>query len=241
MSEGPVGFEMLADAQQVAARAADVILSAAELAIRGHGRFHLVLAGGRTPLAAYARLVGAAADWSRWQIFFGDERCLPAADPGRNSLAAARALLDRVPIPAQQVHPIAAEHGAVVAAAAYQATLEPQLPFDLVLLGMGEDGHTASLFPGHAVPEVPLVIPVSHAPKPPSERVSLTPKALAATHAMLILVTGAGKAAALAAWRTGAALPVARVAALGAARVLLDRAAAGTAETGSSAPIGNGH
>ena len=241
MPEGSVDFKVLDGVEQVAARAAGVILSAAAAAITAHGRFHLVLAGGGTPIAAYTRLVGAAADWARWHIFFGDERCLPAADPGRNSLAAARAFLDRVPIPAQQVHPIPAERGAVVAAAAYQATLEPLLPFDLVLLGMGEDGHTASLFPGHAVPEVSLVIPVSHAPKPPPERVSLTPKALAATRAMLILVTGAEKAAALTAWRSGTALPIARVAALGAARVLLDRAAAGTAGAGSSAPIGNGH
>ncbi|WP_295428129.1 6-phosphogluconolactonase [uncultured Thiodictyon sp.] len=229
MSEGPVGFEMLADAQQVATRAADVILSAAELAIRGHGRFHLVLAGGRTPLAAYARLVGAAADWSRWHIFFGDERCLPAADPGRNSLAAAQCFLDRVPIPAANLHLIPAERGPAPAAAAYQAILEPRLPFDLVLLGMGEDGHTASLFPGHAVPSGPLVIPVDDAPKPPPRRVSLTPRALAATRALLILVTGADKAPALAAWRVGAELPVARVAALGGARVLVDRDALGTA------------
>ncbi len=75
MSEGPVSFEMLDGAEEVAARAADVILSAADSAICGHGHFHLVLVGGRMPLAAYARLVGAAADWDRWHnIFFGDER-----------------------------------------------------------------------------------------------------------------------------------------------------------------------
>lgn len=237
MSEGPVGFEMLASAQQVAARAADVILLAAAGAIAAHGRFHLVLAGGRTPLAAYARLVGAAADWARWHIFFGDERCLPAADPGRNSLAAAQCFLDRVPIPAENLHLIPAERGPVAAAAAYQATLEPRLPFDLVLLGMGEDGHTASLFPGHPVPSGPLVIPVVDAPKPPPRRVSLTPRALAATRALLILVTGADKAPALAAWRAGADLPVARVAALGGARVLVDRDALGTASP--ALPISN--
>ncbi len=223
MTKGPVRFVVLPSAAEVAAAAAELIREAATRAIRDHGRFRLVLAGGRTPLAAYARLVGEPADWARWHCFFGDERCLPATDPGRNSVDAARVLLDRVPIPAANRHPIPAERGAAAAADDYQLAIEAQLPFDLVLLGMGEDGHTASLFPGHAVPEGPLVIPVYGAPKSPSERVSLTPLALTACRELLILVTGADKADALAAWRAGADLPVARVAALGAAQVLLDQ------------------
>ena len=120
-----------------------------------------------------------------------------------------------------------AELGPEAAAASYAPLVEAALPFDLVLLGMGEDGHTASLFPGHAVPEGALVIPVHDAPKPPADRVSLTPMALTAAREVLILVTGVGKRQALAAWRDGADLPVARVAAAGQTIVLLDRAAAG--------------
>jgi 6-phosphogluconolactonase len=214
-------------ATQVAAEAAARILASADEAIRARGRFRVVLAGGTTPLAAYRLLAGAAADWPAWEVWFGDERCLPPGDPERNSLAADLALLGRVPIPRSQVHLMAAELGAEAAATAYQALVQAALPFDLVLLGMGEDGHTASLFPGHSVPHGVLAMPVHGAPKPPPDRVSLTPQALTSAREVLILVTGAGKRQALDAWRAGADLPVARVAALGRTMVLLDRAANG--------------
>lgn len=221
-----IQLQCLPSADAVAAEAATRVLRAAEGAIGARGRFALVLAGGRTPLAAYTLLVGQETDWDRWHIFLGDERCLGPEDPGRNSLAAARAFLQQVPIPRHNIHWIPAELGAELAAAAYASVIAPVLPFDLVLLGMGEDGHTASLFPGHSIPKGALVIPVRGAPKPPPERVSLSPKALGACREMLILITGADKRAALAAWRGGADLPVARVATRGRARVLSDTSAA---------------
>jgi len=221
----PVSCLLSVDA--VAAETSRRILAAAAAAIAARGRFALVLAGGRTPLAAYTLLVGQGADWDRWHIFLGDERCLPPSDPGRNSVAAAHAFLDRVPIPAGNVHWIPAELGSDAAAAAYGSAIEPWLPFDLVLLGMGGDGHTASLFPGHPVPAGPLAIPVHGAPKPPPERVSLTPGALATCQEMLILITGTDKQEAVAQWRRGVDLPVVGVASQGQARVLIDEAAAG--------------
>ncbi len=227
MAQGPGPFEPLDTAQTVASETACLIRSAAARAIARRGRFDLVLAGGRTPLAAYTLLVGEPADWDRWHIFLGDERCLPADDSGRNSVAATRTFVSRVPIPQENIHWIAAERGPAEAAMDYQAEIADRLPFDLVLLGMGDDGHTASLFPGHETPPGRLVIPVYNSPKPPSERVSLTPLALAGCRELLILVTGADKAPAFAAWRAGADLPVARVASLGPARVLVDLAAAG--------------
>lgn len=220
-------FELFESADQVAAETAARILRSARRAIDDRGRFVLVLAGGRTPLAAYNLLVGRSADWERWHIFLGDERCLPAADPDRNSVAVRRSLLDRVPIPPASWHPIAAERGAEDAAALYEQEVGAALPFDLVLLGMGEDGHTASLFPGHEVPVDRLVVPVHGAPKPPPDRVSMTARALAAASELLILVTGASKRDALRVWRTGGDLPVARVASAGSARILVDRDAAG--------------
>ena len=161
MLNGTERFERLQTMEQVAAETAGHIRVAAQRAIAERGRFLLVLAGGRTPLAAYGLLVGKLADWDRWHIFFGDERCLPADHPERNSVTAARAFLDRVPIPSANRHLIDAELGPVAALLDYERLLTapvcadpagPWLPFDLVLLGMGEDGHTASLFPGCSGP-----------------------------------------------------------------------------------------
>lgn len=218
-----IALESFQTADAVAARTADRIMACAARAIAARGSFSLVLAGGRTPLAAYTRVAGRPADWSRWHVFFGDERCLPVDHPGRNSLAAADAFLDRVAIPAQNRHPIPAELGAERAAADYAALVAGALPFDLVLLGIGEDGHTASLFPGSPPPEHALVTAVHDAPKPPPDRVSLTPGALAACRDMLIIATGHSKRDALAAWLAGVDLPVVRVASLAPARVLADQ------------------
>lgn len=222
-----VSVQCLESADEVAAWVADRISAEAEEAIRARGRFGLVLAGGRTPVAAYTLLAGRAEEWERWHIFYGDERCLPVEHPERNSQAAGVAWLDRVGLPGANQHPIRAELGAETAAADYAAVIAPLLPFDLVLLGMGEDGHTASLFPGLPLEDDGLVIPVHGAPKPPAQRVSLTPRALAASRSALIIVTGAGKRAALDDWRRGRASPVSRVASLAPATLLVDRDAWG--------------
>ncbi len=171
----------------VAERAAELILAAATTAIAERGAFKLVLAGGSTPAACYRWLSKARADWDRWHIYFGDERCLDPQDSERNSVMAATHLTDRVSIPARQVHEIAAEQGPEAAARDYQALVRDALPFDIVLLGMGEDGHTASLFPGHQHPADALVVPVLGAPKPPPERVSLGPAALLSHRQLLVL------------------------------------------------------
>lgn len=223
-----MSFRVLNGPEDVAAEAARRILLGAEKAVAARGCFRIVLAGGTTPLLVYRRLADARADWAAWRVYFGDERCLPAHHPERNSLGATQALLGKVPIPRETVFPMAAELGPEPAAAAYAPLVAAALPFDLVLLGMGEDGHTASLFPGDPVPEGVLVMPVHGAPKPPADRVSLTPAALTSARQILILVTGAGKREALAAWRSGADLPVARVARAAQTTVLVDRAADGT-------------
>ena len=209
----------------VAERAAELVLAAATTAIAERGAFKLVLAGGTTPMACYDLMAEAKADWNRWHLYFGDERCLGAEDPERNSVMAAGHLTDRVPIPVAQVHPIAAERGATAAATAYSPLVEAALPFDLVLLGMGEDGHTASLFPGDRHPEKALVVPVHGAPKPPPERVSLGPAALIACRQMLVLVTGAGKRSAMKQWRAGEDLPIAQFTGVEHSILLLDEEA----------------
>ncbi|MCW8918325.1 MAG: 6-phosphogluconolactonase [Gammaproteobacteria bacterium] len=222
--------QVLADGEAVARAAAVRILAAARAAIAARGQFKLVLAGGTTPQAAYRLLANADsadAPWSQWHIYFGDERCLPADNPERNSRMAAAAWLDQVPIPPAQIHPIAAEQGAARAARDYGALLPTVVPFDLVLLGMGEDGHTASLFPGQHYDPAAWVVTVLDAPKPPPQRVSLSPRALSATRALLLLVTGEGKRAALQRWGAGERLPLALLNPPSPIELLLDRAAAG--------------
>lgn len=186
------------------------ILVAAADAIQQRGRFMIVLAGGNTPQGVYRMLRGADTDWSRWQVYFGDERCLPTVDPERNSRMAAEAWLDHVAIPKSQVHALPAERGAQAAAQAYANTLRHVGDFDLVLLGLGEDGHTASLFPNHdwgVDADAADVLAVFDAPKPPAQRVSLSAMRLSRTRAVLFLVEGASKRDAVTQWRTGADIP----------------------------------
>lgn len=129
--------------------------------------------------------------WERVTIFFGDERCVPPESPESNYRMAAETLLDRVAMGA--VHRIAGEQGAEAAAAAY-APLVAAAPLDLVLLGIGPDGHTASLFPGNpALNAKGHVTAVHDAPKPPPDRVSLTLRALREARRVVILVAGADK------------------------------------------------
>jgi 6-phosphogluconolactonase len=202
-----------------------LILAAAKEAIDQRGAFSLVLAGGSTPAACYQRLAASKADWRCWHIYFGDERCLDPTDSQRNSTMAKTHLTGKVPIPTRQVHSIPAERGPEVAARDYENTIRSALPFDLVLLGMGEDGHTASLFPGHQHPVGALVVPVHGAPKPPPDRVSLGAAALASCRQSLILVTGASKRWAVQQWRDGKDLPIAQVAGESPAILLIDEKA----------------
>lgn len=190
--------------------AVSVIARAAEQAITDSGAFRVVLAGGSTPRALYKRLCALKTDWAAWHIYFGDERCLPATDPGRNSTMAREAWLDHVPVPQKQVYAIPAEMGAKAAAAAYSATLKQVGEFDLVLLGLGEDGHTASLFPGNdwgQEVDSPVALPVFDAHKAPAERVSLSAWRLSQAKQVLFLVTGESKHEAVMNWRAGANIP----------------------------------
>lgn len=205
----PADTRVLADPAAVATEACRLIGAAAAAAIAQREIFRLVLAGGTTPSQIYQRLATTAQQWAAWEIFWGDERCLPADDPGRNSHMAQTCWLDHVAIPAAQIHPIPAELGAAEAAAQYSETIRNKQPFDLVLLGIGEDGHTASLFPGRKV-QAGAVIAVHDAPKPPTERVSLNFATLRACRQQLVIITGSEKAAALAAWQHGQNLPIAQ-------------------------------
>lgn len=206
---------------------AKAVLNAAGKAIAERGRFDVALAGGDTPRAIYQLLQSADAHWQCWHVWYGDERCLPPDDTNRNSLMATQALLGHVPIPPEQIHPIPVELGAADGAAAYCAALEGVGAFDLVLLGMGEDGHTASLFPGHTWDHNPptAAIPVKHSPKPPSERVSLSASRLSDARQVIFLVTGDGKRHAVQQWRGNGFMPVKAIMPTVGVDIFLDAAA----------------
>ncbi|WP_163095979.1 6-phosphogluconolactonase [Acidithiobacillus ferrianus] len=201
------------DPATLAQRLTVAIARSAREAIATRGGFHLVVAGGGTPQAAYALLPQWGGDWQCWHIYHGDERCLPPEDAERNSLMLEKTWLSKVPIPARQIHHIPAERGAEAAARDY-ATALPAHAFDLVLLGVGEDGHTASLFPGHdwgMEKGSPATIAILDAAKAPPQRVSLSGWRLRYTREMFFLAAGSGKRPALAAWLRGEALPAATV------------------------------
>lgn len=192
-------------------RTSAAILRLAEDAIRARGEFLLVLAGGTTPQRIYRQLARAAADWVHWKIYFGDERCLEPDHPDRNSMMASSAWLAEAQRSGARVYPIPAELGPDEGAAAYRAVLHNVGTFDLVLLGLGEDGHTASLFPNHEWGQAdrdPTVLAVQTAPKPPPERISLSAARLSHARQVLVLASGPGKIPAVSGWRAGAHLPI---------------------------------
>ena len=201
------------DSAEIAARyVADEIIKSCAEAIQKRGVFHWVLAGGSTPELCYRLLKNADMDWEKVHVWFGDERALPTGNPERNETMARNALLDYVNIPTHQIHSIDFSDGTENAAASYAKALENIKIFDLVMLGMGEDGHTASLFPNNpALINHAFAVPVFDSPKPPAERVSLSFKALNNHRTCFILATGAAKKDILKEIAQGADLPITHV------------------------------
>lgn len=200
---------VLDDPDSVARAAAEQIVARAERAVRERRDFSIALSGGATPKRLYALLADPSAPyrsripWDRMQVFFGDERHVPPDDAQSNFRMARETLLDRAPIPAANVHRIQAERPADEAATLYESELRRafgldavSVPrFDLVLLGMGEDGHTASLFPGtKGLEERRRLVVANWVPKFSAWRITLTLPVLNAARAVLFLAAGPDKA-----------------------------------------------
>lgn len=208
---GSPTVELSADADQLARRVAQA-LAGRIAALQVDGRVpSVVLTGGSIAERLHAAVLEAdqmdAVDWSRVEIWYGDERFVPAADPERNALQARRALLDHVPVDPSRVHEIPASDGAcgddVDAAARVYAdelsrVLGDEPRFDLLMLGIGPDGHCASLFPGRdEVHESGLTVPVRSSPKPPPTRISLTMEQLNRADEVWFVAAGEAKAEAV--------------------------------------------
>ncbi len=190
--------------------AAEQFVSISNQAIQARGLFSITLSGGTTPQLLYTLLgsepFSERVDWSNTHIFWGDERCVPPDNPESNYLKARQALLDHVPVPEENIHRILAELSPEQAAADYEESLlrffssladdeeRAQARFDLVLLGMGDDGHTASLFPGtDVIYEETRWVRTLYVDKLAAWRVTLTPAILNRAKNIVFLVAGSGK------------------------------------------------
>jgi 6-phosphogluconolactonase len=222
--------------EALAERFAAAFEGAAREALTARGRFACAVPGGSVAEAFFPRLARTAVDWTRLHVFFADERAVAPEHPDSNAGLARRLWLDRVPVPPDHVHSLfrpdlELEQAAERAERDLVSVLGAPPRFDLVLLGMGSDGHVGSLFPGHpALCSRRLVLAVRDAPKPPPQRLTLGLAALAEATEICVAAFGAEKAAAVqqALEAPACALPVA-LALRGAprARLLLDPAAAG--------------
>jgi len=193
------------DADAVARSAAERFVELAREAINASERFSVALAGGSTPKHTYELLAsepyGPQVDWSKAHIFFGDERCVPPDDAESNYRMANEALISRVPIPPRNIHRMNGQGDAVTNASLYEDELRTffngasRPRFDLILLGMGDDGHTASLFPGtKALAEQSAWVVANWVEKFGSFRITLTAPAINHAANIVFLVSGAGKA-----------------------------------------------
>jgi 6-phosphogluconolactonase len=229
---------VLDDAAGAAAYVAEKLAGTIAAGQRAGRTVHIALAGGSTPRAAYERLAELIEDWSGVELWFSDERAVGPDDPDSNERMVRESLFQRVGTAQPRINRVPTPGTAEELAAAYARELRERVPagpdgmpvLDVALLGLGEDGHTASLFPHAPTLDVrgELVLPVHDAPKPPPDRVTLTLDVLRAARSLMILATGAGKAQAAAKLLAGPdpATPASLLADLPTLELVLDEAAA---------------
>jgi 6-phosphogluconolactonase len=202
----PAEVKVVPDSTELNREAAREFQRAAQAAIADHGRFAVALSGGNTPRAVYSLLAeqhSADLPWDRVHVFFGDERYVPADHPESNYRMAREALLSRAPIPQENVHRFRTELDPESAARDYETQLQTffrvsdqSVPrFDLIMLGLGDDGHTASLFPGTSgLAETRRLVAAVWVEKFKTYRLTLTFPVLNRSAEVLFLVAGKGKA-----------------------------------------------
>jgi 6-phosphogluconolactonase len=193
---------VLPDPTALAHEAADRFVALTRSAIASYGRFTVALSGGSTPKLLYAQLVRQPIEWRHVHVFWGDERCVPPDHPDSNYGLAQRTLLSHVDIPPQNVHRLPGELAPARAAQQYEDELRSSLGtpprFDLILLGMGADAHTASLFPGTlALHEQQRWVVANYVDKLQATRLTLTLPVINQASNVIFLITGSDKAAAL--------------------------------------------
>ena len=196
------------DSDKISKHLASDILSIANETVNKHGKFSIVLAGGKSFIKLYKILRDAKSNWQNWHIYLCDERCLPMNDKDRNDKIIYDVWLNNGKIPKKNINFICPELGIKYAIEHYELLLKKIRSFDLVLLGMGEDGHTASLFPNHTFNKNKSVVAVNNSPKYPKKRISLSYSRLNKSKNVFKLVIGSSKSKALSLWIKGKDLPI---------------------------------
>lgn len=195
------------DFDLAAKAAADFLAEHIEQSLKQKGVCHVALPGGNTPASCLAGLAEKALDWEKVHWYLGDERCYPSGHAERNDVMLQKNLWSR--ISKTNIHRIPAELGAESGAEKYRELIDAIDYIDIAFLGMGEDGHTASLFPGNvALQDTRSVVPVHNSPKAPDDRVSLSSGTLQKAKIRMVLTAGSAKADMIARIKKGEALPI---------------------------------
>ncbi len=193
--------------EQASKAAANFLVENIQDCLAKRGECHIALPGGNTPATCLELLSQASIAWNKVHWYLGDERCLPIGNVERNDVMLNQHLFSRTP--ESQVHKIPAELGPDKAAEFYSKIIDNLISLDIVFLGMGEDGHTASLFPGNAaLQDKRSVVPVFDSPKPPDQRVSLGVETLRSAKLRVVLTAGATKQSIISKVENGMPLPV---------------------------------
>ncbi len=203
-------WSIYTDIDKLSEQLANDILTIAEKSINLNNSFKIVLAGGTSLINTYKILNKSSSDWDKWHIYLGDERCLPLKDNRRNDYIINKVWLKNSSIPKQNINFIHAELGVDSGSLHYEKILEKVGYFDIVLLGIGEDGHTASLFPGHSYDNKSVVVEYD-SPKYPKYRISMSYSRLNQSKNVFKIICGKSKSNAMNLWMNGEILPINRV------------------------------
>jgi 6-phosphogluconolactonase len=199
------------DIEKLSKQLAGDILSVARKSIKSNGSFKIVLTGGSSIISTYKILSDSRSDWNKWHVYLSDERCLPVKDEDRNNNMINQIWLNNSSIPKNNINFIHAELGVDNGALHYEKILSNISDFDLVLLSMGDDGHSASLFPDRLYDENKSVVTECDSPKYPKNRISISYSRLNRSKKIFKIISGSSKQKAVESWLNGKILPINKI------------------------------
>jgi 6-phosphogluconolactonase len=204
-------WSVFEDIDKLSKQLASDILYIAKNSIKLNDSFKIVLAGGKSLVETYKILSNMDSDWGKWHVYIGDERCLPLEDEDRNDYVINKAWLNNSPVLKENIHFMSAELGAYDGALHYNKILECAGDFDVVLLSIGEDGHTASLFPGHSYDDNKNVVIERNSPKYPKNRISMSYSRFNQSRNVFKIISGSSKCNIVKQWLNNIQLPIRQI------------------------------